>query len=287
MSGWMDRIDGLFAYLYPFWVGALGSMQVAAWLVAIIFIVELCLPGERLHWKTVLFNALYIPVFLTLAMALAYPVSEWVDDLLPDNILHARLTGRVTLPALAWFAVYLVVFDFLYYWFHRAQHSFGILWRYHMFHHSDSNVSMSTSARHHWLEEFLRYFFIAAPVAVLFGEPENIPLWVKASVGLYGLVIHWNTSLRLGFLSRWIVTPWYHRIHHSIHERHFGKNFAVIFPFWDWVFNTRYLPTAGEYPPTGIASLASRVGMRLLLPWPLPAYKPTPAPAESMPAKAS
>jgi hypothetical protein len=45
--------------------------------------------------------------------------------------------------------------------------------------------------------------------------------------------------------------PQYHRIHHSLEERHWNKNFAERLPIWDFLFGTLY---AGfdEYPQVGI-----------------------------------
>ena len=263
------------AYLHPFWAGAWSAIRLASFLMAVILVFELCVPGRRLHWRTLAFNALYMPLYLTFAMALLYPLTVVVDPWLPKNLTGIQVSDRITPASLAFFALYLLCYDFFYYWFHRCQHAFGVMWRYHTLHHSDVNVSMSTSIRHHWLEESIRYFLIAAPMAVLYGGPGRIPFWMSAGTGLLGLVMHWNMPWRLSGLSRWVVTPWYHRIHHSVEPRHHQKNFAVFFPFWDRLFGTQHLPAEGEFPDTGIVGLQRPNGLALLLPWPLPTMSPT------------
>lgn len=283
--------DGILAqalnYLYPFWTGAWGAIEFAGFLMAGLLLFELCWPGRRLHWKTLLFNTLYIPVYLTLATALLHPLSSAIDPWLPKHLLGIRLTTASPWYAAAGFLLYAFVFDFFYYWFHRAQHGWSVLWRYHTVHHSDVNVSMSTSVRHHWGEEAMRYFVITAPMLIIFGGPEQIPFWMLATIGMFGLFIHWNMPWRLGFLGRWVVTPWYHRIHHSVEARHFDKNFAVFFPFWDWVFGTQHVPAPSEYPDTGMAEIQNPNNLGLLLPWPKPVFVPAPAAASAPSPKAS
>src|SRR5262249_44893339 len=39
--------------------------------------------------------------------------------------------------------------DLLAYWTHRAQHAVPLLWRLHALHHSDPDVDVTTSVRHH------------------------------------------------------------------------------------------------------------------------------------------
>ena len=49
-----------------------------------------------------------------------------------------------------------------------------------------------------------------------------------------------------------IVDPRFHRIHHSLEPRHFDRNFAVCFSFWDSLFGTAYWPKKGEWPAVGV-----------------------------------
>ena len=260
-------------YLSPFWSGAWGAIRLAAPLMLALLAAECLKPGQRLHWKTVTLNLVYAPFYLTLGVALLHPVSNAISHHLPANVLGAGMINGFGVTQIAWILAYLLLFDFLFYIFHRAQHRIGFLWRFHMFHHADSNVSMSTSIRHHWMEDTFRYFFISAPLIVLFGGPSNVPFWLVVSIGLSGLWIHWNMPWRLAFLHQWVVTPWYHRIHHSMEARHFDKNFAVMFPIWDRLFGTCYLPNLDELPQTGLSDLAEANAPGLLLPWPLPRRK--------------
>jgi sterol desaturase/sphingolipid hydroxylase (fatty acid hydroxylase superfamily) len=86
--------------------------------------------------------------------------------------------------------------------------------------------------------------------------------------GLYGIFIHWNTPWRMNAIAKWVVTPWYHRIHHSTQPEHHNKNYAVFFPFWDFIFGSAYFAKAHEYPDTGIVSRLPPNSLQRLLPFP-------------------
>ena len=104
---------------------------------------------------------------------------------------------------------------------------------------------------------------------VLMGGAKDAPGWVLAFIVLNGILMHWNVALRFGPLERCIITPAYHRIHHSIEERHYDRNFGVFTQLWDHVFGTRYVPRPGEYPEAGITQLPHLRAWALLAPWPL------------------
>ena len=260
MVDWNFFMSYVRGALYAIWL-------VWPWLVGMA-VLEWVSPGRKLLPANWLFNTLYIPVYLTVASLALYPVTRLVEPHLPANLLRVDLHAVDAFWMGPLVLVYLLVFDFLFYWFHRAQHSWPFMWRYHRFHHSDPNVGVTSATRHHWLEEAMRYFFISAPLVILVGHPEAVLPWLGILIGVEGMFIHWNTRIRLGPLTKVIVGPQYHRIHHSFAAEHVDKNFAVIFPVWDRLFATQHLPVGDEFPVTGVADVARPNGWRLLLPWP-------------------
>jgi sterol desaturase/sphingolipid hydroxylase (fatty acid hydroxylase superfamily) len=72
----------------------------------------------------------------------------------------------------------------------------------------------------------------------------------------------------MSLISNIIVTPWYHRIHHSLQPEHHNKNYAIFFPFWDVLFKTAHFARDKEFPNTGIKSNIKPNSLRRLLPWP-------------------
>ncbi len=269
------------------WIGAIHAVKLVSFALIPAIAIELLVPARRLHLPTVLLNLAYAPIYMTLAGMALYPVDYFISPMLPRNLLGWAVAnqpwwiiGVVTL-------VYLALFDFFYYWFHRAQHRTPLLWRYHRFHHADTNISASSTIRHHWLEEALRYFVLGIPMIILFGQPDRTLPWLGIIIGVYGMFIHWNVKLPLGPMTLAIVGPQYHRIHHSLKKEHFDKNFAVFFPFWDWLFGTACLPQKGEYAQTGVDDGASANGLAQLLPYPLLPQTRTPQQARQQDSAAA
>jgi sterol desaturase/sphingolipid hydroxylase (fatty acid hydroxylase superfamily) len=154
----------------------------------------------------------------------------------------------------ACFLVYLVVFDFFGYWFHRLQHVSRWFWPTHKLHHSDQSVNASTMFRHHWTHHLLTNFLVTLPIGVLVGL--GLPggrLWLFLYFG-FAIFVHMNVRIGFGRWSWVLCSPQFHRIHHSVLKEHHGKNLASFFPIWDVLFGTYHHPRPGEYPPTGIGT---------------------------------
>jgi sterol desaturase/sphingolipid hydroxylase (fatty acid hydroxylase superfamily) len=144
--------------------------------------------------------------------------------------------------------------DFFYYWLHRSQHASKWLWAEHALHHSEENLNVTTSVRHHWLEMPLNTVFVVAPLTYLIRPPLiTVPL-VALTIGMVGTFIHMNARVGFGRFGWLIASPQNHRIHHSRLPEHMDKNFAQFFPLWDVLFGTYYRARPDEYPPTGLAS---------------------------------
>ena len=147
------------------------------------------------------------------------------------------------------------ILDFFYYWFHRVLHANRWLWQTHLLHHSDEHMNALTAQRGHFTEGLIAPFLITLPMAILFDLPP-ISIGVLSVIPYaYQFIAHAN--IRLGYGRFWwvLISPDYHRIHHSIEERHRDKNFTNWFPVWDWLFGTLYLPEKDERPQTGVESV--------------------------------
>ena len=165
--------------------------------------------------------------------------------------LRSPMFNGVTGSLLALLVTTLIL-DLFYYWFHRTLHESPILWQTHVLHHSDENMNMLTAKRGHVFEGLLAPFFIALPMSVLFKLPAVKIAYLSMIPQLYLFFAHAN--IRLGFGPFWwlLISPDYHRIHHSIEPRHQNKNFTNWFPIWDILFGTLYRPGRKERPVTGV-----------------------------------
>lgn len=161
----------------------------------------------------------------------------------------------------AWFAfaLYLVVFDFVDYWIHRGQHGVGAWWQLHALHHSQRQMTVWSDNRNHLLDDLVRDVIIAV-VARAIGVAPGQFVAVVAVTQLLESFQHANLRLSFGGIGeRLLVSPRFHRLHHSIgigHESQGagtlgGHNFAVLFPWWDVLFRTANFEIE-RYDATGI-----------------------------------
>lgn len=161
----------------------------------------------------------------------------------------------------AWFAfaLYLVVFDFVDYWIHRGQHGIDAWWQLHALHHSQQQMTAWSDNRNHLVDDLLRDVIIAI-VARAIGVAPGQFVAVVAVTQLIESFQHANLRLSFGRIGeRLLVSPRFHRLHHSIGVGHESKgagtlgghNFAVLFPLWDMLFRTANFEL-DRYDATGI-----------------------------------
>ncbi|CAG9201367.1 Sterol desaturase/sphingolipid hydroxylase (Fatty acid hydroxylase superfamily) [Paraburkholderia tropica] len=162
------------------------------------------------------------------------------------------------------FAIYLVVLDFLGYWYHRWQHRFGIWWELHAVHHSQRQMSLWNDDRNHFVDDIVQTAFFTVVGLFIGVQPGQFVVLVAVSNTLQAIQ-HVNARLPYGWwLERVIVSPSFHRRHHAMEYGHtgtaYGCNFGVLFPWWDMIFRTASWETAVE--PTGITDQLDRPEQR-------------------------
>ena len=148
---------------------------------------------------------------------------------------HLRLA---TLPAdAAWVWVSgLAIYDFCYYWHHRAGHRVALCWAAHVVHHQSEEYNLSTALRQTstgWIASWVFYL----PMAVI-----GFPPLVFASVALIDLLyqywVHTRQIGRLGWFDRWFCAPSNHRVHHAVNDAFIDRNYGGILLVWDRLFGT-------------------------------------------------
>ena len=175
-----------------------------------------------------------------------------VDGWLTDGIGVLRVHGMPTLQidqlwpgvtdqALVSFVIYLLVFDFIGYWVHRAQHQWDWWWRLHAVHHSQRQMTMWSDDRNHLLDSALTDAIFVA-VAIAIGVAPSQFVWLVAITQLAQSLQHANVRCAFGRLGeRLVVSPRFHRRHHALgfghelgtHGSLRSINFGVLFSCWD------------------------------------------------------
>jgi sterol desaturase/sphingolipid hydroxylase (fatty acid hydroxylase superfamily) len=177
----------------------------------------------------------------------------------PTFHLDAMWPG-VTDVALVSFLIYLVAFDFVNYWIHRAQHQSHAWWALHALHHSQRHMNMWTDNRNHLLDDILTSLILSL-VAVVIGVGPGQFVALVAISQLSENFQHANVRIWFGRLGeRLWVSPRFHRRHHNIGIGHEfqrpgrvvlgGCNFGVLLPWWDMLFGTADFQV--KFDPTGV-----------------------------------
>jgi hypothetical protein len=113
----------------------------------------------------------------------------------------------------------------------------------HALHHSQEEVNVLTSFRAHPLSHLAGFFLATIPVIVLMGGQGMAPALVVVYICL-GTFPHANVNWSLGPVGRVVVTPAYHRLHHSADGTN-GYNLGVVLTVWDVLAGRALFPTAG------------------------------------------
>ena len=132
--------------------------------------------------------------------------------------------------------LFCVVFlDLMIYIQHVVVHMIPFFWRFHIVHHSDLDLDVSSGLRFHPVEILVSMLFKIGLIFAL-GPSAIAVLIFEAILNGMAQFSHSNITLpeNLDRLLRYvIVTPDMHRIHHSLEKRETNSNFGFNLSIWD------------------------------------------------------
>lgn len=124
---------------------------------------------------------------------------------------------------------------------HYLKHS-GFMWRFHFQHHIDSKYTVLLTSNTHGLEVLISGSIMSAIIALLGFSTEAINTYFLF-YALANTYQHSSLNLSLGPLDYLIVSPRYHRIHHS---KSFRANYGSTLTIWDLIMGTYIFPKRTE-----------------------------------------
>ena len=175
------------------WISNIGLIVLDTVVVRLLFrtaAVGMALTAEQLGWG--LFNAVPLPYPLTVLLAV-------------------------------------VLLDLTIYLQHVMFHALPTLWRFHMVHHADIDLDVTTGIRFHPIEMVLSMLIKMSTVALLGAPAVAVLLFEVLLVGL-SMFNHANVHVPIAVepVLRWfIVTPDMHRVHHSIEHRELNSQLRI------------------------------------------------------------
>ena len=123
---------------------------------------------------------------------------------------------------------------------HFLEHNIRWMWRFHIIHHSDINVDVTSGLRHHPGENILRLAFTCFAVLVV-GPTFGLVMLYQTISAFFAHLTHANIQMpnKIDRLFSYIfVTPYFHKVHHHYIQPYTDSNYGNIFSFWDHVFRT-------------------------------------------------
>ncbi|MBV8772115.1 MAG: sterol desaturase family protein [Deltaproteobacteria bacterium] len=235
---------------------------------------ELCCPRRRRGFPALgrrLSNLGFWIVNLVLAAYLLPKVA--LSGIRLQVPLRPEFLPERAAAALSLLAGFLIL-DLLQYVVHRCEHRIPFLWRFHALHHTDPDVDVTTSVRHHPFE-YLPAAAIYSGAGFLLAIPANVITIHALAVFVTAAVQHGNIRLphwcERG-LSSVLVTTDLHRVHHSAKRAEADANYGAVLSVWDRVFGTLVLLSPREHQRIvfGVADMPRHDGLNpipmLLLP---------------------
>ncbi len=167
------------------------------------------------------------------------------------------LLQKLPLPPSLKLVCGILLLDYSLYFWHILTHRVPLLWRLHRIHHADLDLDVSTALRFHFLELAASIPWRLAQI-VLFGiSPPVLQSW-QTFLMLCILFHHSNVRLPSSLdqvLSRVLMTPRLHGIHHCAEERQRDSNFSSGLTVWDFIHGTLCSEVPGPRCRIGVEHL--------------------------------
>lgn len=157
-------------------------------------------------------------------------------------------------------ALDLLLLDCWIYWWHRANHEWPLLWRFHEVHHLDEFLDASSALRFHFGEVVLSSV-VRAGVILLAGVPLTSVVVFETLLAFNAIFHHSDIRLprRLETALSWlIVTPSIHWVHHHAIRRDTDSNYSALLSVWDRLFGSRSRTVRSPDMPIGTEGLKDR-----------------------------
>lgn len=161
--------------------------------------------------------------------------------------------------------------DFAKFFAHFLQHKVPVLWEFHKVHHSARVLTPLTNFRLHPVDVMLEQLLAAMLVGTVVGAfgffyPSGVVELTIMNIGVIYFVYFLAANLRHSHIplafgwraSHVFSSPYMHQIHHSSEQRHWDKNYALIFSFWDALFRSLYVPRGREEFRLGLSGNEDR-----------------------------
>ena len=238
MNNWSSVID----YFQQLEQRPLERMAILVGGLLFFWILEGAIPLFPLHYRTTklrhagvnfAFTVIHLIIHSILAIFIVW-LSDWCQQQ-SFGLVHW------TRASIGWaILIGVLALDFSSWWVHWVMHQQKFLWKFHLIHHSDTKVDVTTGLRHHPGDSLLRGLFFILLI-FLSGAPMYAVMIYQTLVVAFTAFTHANIVLPTRLdkaLSYLVVSPNMHKVHHHRNQPYTDTNYGAVFSIWDRLFGT-------------------------------------------------
>lgn len=207
------------------------------------WILEGAIPLLQLNYRKTKLKHALVNLFFTLLHLIIHTFLALLIVLLSDwcKAHQFGLVYWLHLHTISIIIVSVLILDFFGGWLvHLVEHHVAFLWRFHIIHHSDNNVDVTTGLRHHPIESLVRGIFFFMGIIVC-GVPMYAVMIFQTILVLATAFTHANIKLPLwldNMMSYVIVSPNMHKVHHHYKRPYTDSNYGAVLSIWDRLLGT-------------------------------------------------
>ena len=208
----------------------------------LFWVIEGAIPLFPLHYKKTKphhafvnfgFTVLHLIIHSLLALAIVL-IADWCNKNSFGFVYwtHANILFTIIIGVLA--------LDFSSWLVHLTMHKITLLWRFHLIHHTDNSVDVTTGLRHHPGDSILRGAFFILLIFIS-GAPMYSVMIYQTLLVLSTAFTHANINLPKWLdvaLSYFLVSPNMHKVHHHWMQPYTDSNYGAVFSIWDRLLGT-------------------------------------------------
>lgn len=181
--------------------------------------------------RVFLLDALYF-FFMT---GFAYALAAWLASVVPA--VHGAFHASSPAEYIAVSLLSLVVFDFVMFTTHYAQHKIPALRKFHGLHHAPDQLHFFVAFRHHPVDMVLATLVMTLVFAAVPQPETNVFIVAFYFAGYHFRHSHIPLDYPL-WLKTVLISPSDHQAHHDKTPERAARNFGFIFSFWDRLAGT-------------------------------------------------
>lgn len=204
-------------------------------------------------------------VFIPLMVWLAIENESWQIG------VNYILMGPLWLKA----SIAFLLLDYSNYIWHIILHKLPLMWRFHIVHHSDLDLDITTAFRFHFGEMIGSVIFRGACILLIGASPVMVLVY---EICFEAATQFHHSNMKMPYklekiLNKLIVTPRMHGIHHSMIKDETDSNYSIIFSFWDRLHKTIKLNVFQHQLVIGVPAYADENELTIVKLWKMPFTK--------------